>query len=210
MKEQMLYQQLRTCLPKQPHIDNAGDYLASAVVLPLVEDRGEISVLFEVRSQHLNRQPGEVCFPGGRIESGESPLDAAVRETAEELTINREDISILGQLPIIASPIGVLLFPFVGVLPTAQVSPSDVEVAECFTIPLSYLLNTPPVIGHMEVATRPLEDIPFEMLPDDYSRSWKRRAAYPVWFYRYENRVVWGLTARVLETFLAACRGIGR
>lgn len=210
MNVQKLYQELRRCLPQQPHIDNAGDYLASAVVLPLVEDKGEISVLFEVRSQQLNRQPGEVCFPGGRIEAGESPLAAAVRETAEELTISKDNVDILGPLPIIASPIGVLLFPFVGILSSAEISPSNVEVAECFTIPLSFLLNTQPVIGHMEVATRPLADIPFEMLPDDYSRRWKRRAAYPVWFYRYETRVVWGLTARVLATFLEACRNTGR
>ena len=52
-----------------------------AVLAPLVRVDGETHLLFEVRALHMRRQPGEVCFPGGQIEEGETPLEAAVRET---------------------------------------------------------------------------------------------------------------------------------
>ena len=206
MRDEMLYKKLQQQLQLQKEIiDNAGEYLPSAVLVPLVEEQGELSVLFEVRAQTLNRQPGEICFPGGRIEPGESPQAAAVRETTEELTLRRADIQVLGQLPVVISPIGVMLYPYVGIV-SGKVRPSKQEVAECFTVPLSYLLYTEPVIGHMELATRPLLDIPPDFLPEDYSPDWKRRVSYPVWFYRYEAHVIWGLTGRVLYTFLETCR----
>lgn len=197
-----LQQQLQL---EQPIIDNAGEYLPSAVIVPLVEEQGELSVLFEVRAQTLNRQPGEICFPGGRIELGESPQAAAVRETTEELAVRQEDVQVLGSLPVIVSPIGVVLFPYVGIV-SGKVQPNKQEVAKCFTVPLNYLLTTEPIVGHMELATRPLLDIPPDILPENYSSNWKSRASYPIWFYRYEEYVIWGLTGRVLYTFLEVCR----
>ena len=58
-----------------------------AVLCPLVQLPEGPGLLFEVRAASLRRQPGEVCFPGGRAESGESPIDCALRETKEELSI---------------------------------------------------------------------------------------------------------------------------
>ena len=60
-----------------------------AVILPVVDlDDGKgPQILYEVRASDLDRQPGEVCFPGGQIEAGETPLEAALRETEEELAI---------------------------------------------------------------------------------------------------------------------------
>jgi 8-oxo-dGTP pyrophosphatase MutT (NUDIX family) len=207
MDIERLYQKLQQRQLEQPIIDNAGEFLESAVILPLVEENGKLSVLFEVRAQSLKRQPGEICFPGGRIEPRETSMAAAIRETVEELTLPKECIRVLGPLPIVASPIGVMLFPYVGVLSSScTIRPSKQEVEECFTVPLSYLLQTKPVIGKMELATRPLADIPPGFMPDGYSPDWKRRHTYPIWFYRYENRVIWGLTGRVLATFLDVCR----
>ena len=68
--------------------------IKAAVFMPLVEADGKLSLLFEVRSKLIG-QAGEVCFPGGRIEEGESPLDAAVRETMEELELGRKAASLL-------------------------------------------------------------------------------------------------------------------
>ena len=59
-------------------MDATGRY---AVLVPLVEHDGELSVLYEVRAATLRRQPGEVCFPGGRMEPGETPEVSALRET---------------------------------------------------------------------------------------------------------------------------------
>lgn len=66
-----------------------------AVFIPLIEIDGEDHILFEVRSQNI-AQPGEVSFPGGRLEEGEGFKDAALRETMEELLLANEDIEYLG------------------------------------------------------------------------------------------------------------------
>lgn len=209
MDIEKVYKKLEQRQQQPPIIDNAGEFLPSAVILPLVEENGGLSVLFEVRSETLNRQPGEICFPGGRMEPSETPLEAAVRETAEELTLPRQCIRVLGPLPIIASPIGVMLYPYVGLLsPNCNICPSKQEVAECFTVPLAALLQMEPIIGKMELGTRPGGDIPAGVLPEDYPSDWKSRHFYPVWFYRYEHRVIWGLTGRVLATFLDVCRSV--
>ena len=61
-------------------MDASGQY---AVLVPLVEREGKLHILYEVRSQDMRRQPGEVCFPGGRIEGDETPEACAIRETEE-------------------------------------------------------------------------------------------------------------------------------
>lgn len=62
----------------------------------MVEVNGEDALLFEVRSKRLEMQPGEICFPGGRIESGETPETAALRELWEELRVPSRQVTLLG------------------------------------------------------------------------------------------------------------------
>ena len=66
-----------------------------AVFIPLIKIDGEDHILFEVRSKNIT-QPGEVSFPGGRVEDGEDFKNAAIRETIEELLLDREDIEYMG------------------------------------------------------------------------------------------------------------------
>ena len=68
-----------------------------AVLIPLVNTDGGDALLMELRSQKV-RQPGEVCFPGGRAEPGETAVEAAVRETCEELGVTPDMIEVLGEL----------------------------------------------------------------------------------------------------------------
>lgn len=189
-------------------IANSDDYLQAAVTVPLVDIDGQPSVLFEVRSGKLQWQPGEICFPGGRIEADDiSPLHAAVRETTEELGVLPESIEVLGQLDIMVSAIGVMLYPFAVEL-TAQwpLAYNTDEVAEVFTVPLEFLLNTKPEVASMEMATKPLTGFPFDLMPPGYPQGYRRRAKYPVLFYKYKQYVIWGLTARILDDFLNLCR----
>ncbi|MBP2637404.1 MAG: nudL [Firmicutes bacterium] len=189
-------------------IANAEDYLQAAVTIPLIDIAGQPSILFEVRSGKLNWQPGEICFPGGRIESrDDTPLDAALRETVEELGVTREEIVALGAMDLVVSPIGVMLYPFVVHLATERAFVPNVdEVAEVFTVPLSFLLAAKPQTAFMETATRPLEGFPYELLPPEYPQGYRRRAKYPVLFYQYNNYVIWGITARVLAAFISLCQ----
>jgi len=191
-------------------IENESDYLASAVLVPLVRENGRLGVLFEVRSNGLNRQPGDICFPGGKIELDDAdPLSAAVRETCEELQVPEDAIDVIGPLNYMVSPIGVMLHPFAAYIRDfSLIRPRPEEVAEIFVAPLEYLLAAEPLTAHMELATRPLPDFPLEMVASTYAREWKRRTTYPVLFYQYGGHVIWGLTARVLCGFLAMCRTV--
>jgi len=191
--------------------DSYDEYFNAAVLVPLIWENGQLAVLFQVRSAHLSWQPGEICFPGGRIEATDSSfLSAAVRETAEELGLRAEQIQVLGSLHEVVSPIGVRLYPFVGYITDAHLmNPSQDEVSEVFTVPLEFLVETQPIIGHMERCTRPLADFPFELLPE-YSDKWKSRKTYQVLFYKYHRHVIWGLTAQVLHNFLKIYKGMGK
>lgn len=191
---------------------NAEDYLQSAVTVPLIDVCGQPEVLFEVRSGKLNRQPGEICFPGGRIEPYDtSPLQTALRETVEELGIKEDAIEVLGTLDFLVSPIGVLIYPYaVYISADLPLAPNTDEVAEVFTVPLEFLLTAKPRVASMEMATKPLAGFPFDLLPPDYPQGYRRRAKYPLLFYQYKHYVIWGLTARVLANFIEICRqGLG-
>jgi len=204
-------QRLSTLLSAHlPVVSSEVDDWGSAVTLPLVQRDGELSILFEVRSQRLNWQPGEICLPGGRIESGDvSPQAAAVRETSEELGISVNEIQVVGPLDYIVSPIGVTLYPFVALLQKdTSIKPNHSEVAEVFSVPLQFLLTAEPLTAQMELATRPMANFPFDLLPQGYSAEWKRRKTYQVFFYSYGPYVIWGLTAQVVRNFLNVYRKI--
>ncbi len=188
-------------------IQNETDYFAAAVVVTLVPQDGELAVLFEVRASQLAWQPGEICFPGGKIEAADAdPQHAAVREAYEELGLPPGSLRLLGPLDYLVSPIGVIIYPFAGyIADPAAIRPAAGEVAEVFTVPLKFFLDNEPLSADMEVATRPLPGFPTELIPG-YTRDWRRRAAYPVLFYRYGKYVIWGLTARVMYSFVEICR----
>ncbi|MGZ4112577.1 MAG: NUDIX hydrolase, partial [Tumebacillaceae bacterium] len=86
----------------------------AAVLVPLIEQDGEIHVLFEVRAQSLRRQPGEICFPGGRLEQQDgSASETAIRETCEELGLRKEQIELVGELDVLVGH-SQLIYSFVG------------------------------------------------------------------------------------------------
>lgn len=182
----------------------------AAVLVPILEVKGEPSLLFEVRSASLRRQPNEICFPGGKIErDDENPKETVLREVEEELCISRHDLEILGPLDIIKTPIGGKIYPYVGTLQLTQLpSFSKEEVDELFTVPLSWFLQHEPYAVRMKAGTYPSEEFPFHKLPY-YDKNWKIRYEYSVWFYEYNQRVIWGLTAGIVKNFIEIYRQIG-
>jgi 8-oxo-dGTP pyrophosphatase MutT (NUDIX family) len=179
-----------------------------AVLLPLVEIDGSIYVLFEIRAKGLNRQPGEICFPGGKIEKDESPLDAAIRETCEELKVRPDKIDVFGPLDCVITPFNVMIYPCAGRLKDIKfkdISFNRGEVSEIFVVPLDYLMNFKPLAHFVDVKMFPHEDFPFHLIENGENYQW-RKGRYPVFFYKYENFVIWGLTARILKNFLDTIR----
>lgn len=184
---------------------------AYAVLVPLVEREGELCLLYEVRASTLRRQPGEVCFPGGRMEGGETPEECALRETWEELAIPGRCVKLLGRLDFIAHRANFIMWPVLGVVDSAALErmvPNPAEVEEVFFVPLAHLLETEPVVYEYELIPTPAENFPYEMIgiPKDYR--WQHGSEnVPV--YPWQGRAIWGLTGRITRNLVQICKASG-
>ena len=178
-----------------------------AVLIPLISYNNKISLLFEVRSHHLKGQPGEICFPGGHTEKKDgSPKETALRETGEELGIDKSDIEVWGPLDILITPHQLKIHPFVGYIrDDKKIAPDPSEVKEVFFAPLEFFLNVKPVVCLVNVVLQPESDFPFHLVPNGKDYDWKK-GQYPVYFYHYGNYLIWGLTARILHHFIEVIR----
>ncbi|MBR7045993.1 MAG: CoA pyrophosphatase [Lachnospiraceae bacterium] len=182
---------------------------SSAVLIPILEEADTLQILLEVRSFRLRSQPGEICFPGGRIERGETPLEAALRETREELLVGEDQIRILGQLPRTTGPSLAPLYVFAGLLTNYRESFSEEEVAYIMKVPLRYFLEHEPEHHRVRFKSVPDEDFPYDLIPGGRDYRWREKS-YDIPFYRgiragqensSEGPVLWGMTARVLDQF---------
>ena len=199
MKNQQISEAL---LGRTPSILGHEQFIKFAVLLPLVEVENEVHILFEVRALTLRRQPGEVCFPGGRIERGEEPKKAAVRETSEELGILEADITNLIPLDFMVSAFGTIIYPFIGTIKNPQsIKPNEDEVGEVFTVPLSFFKKNQPDSYKINFQVEPEDGFPFDLIIGGENYNWQTRTM-DEYFYRTNGKVIWGLTARVLTHFI--------
>ena len=126
-------------------MDATGRY---AVLVPLVEGEEGPALLYEVRAGSLRRQPGEVCFPGGKMEGSESPEECALRETWEELSIPQPAVEVVAQLDFLTHQGGFAMYPVLGILSpegVEQLRPSPAEVKETFLVPVEFFREHPPM-----------------------------------------------------------------
>lgn len=195
-----------TLQKRKPHLMGHQQLREAAVLVPLIEQGEEMHVLFEVRSHTLRRQPGEICFPGGRLEQQDGSASVtAVRETCEELGLHRDQVELLGELDVLVGH-SQLIYSFVGQIEqSVEIKPNQDEVAEIFTVPLSELLQTEPVMHQVAFHVQPHEDFPFDLIPNGRDYAWGR-GVIPQYFYQWQGRVIWGLTARILHHFLEVIR----
>lgn len=190
-----------------PKILGSENFSNYAVMVPLIEKEDGIHVLLEVRSLELRRQPGEICFPGGRIDAEDiDEEEAAIRETVEELGISKEHISNVNPLDYMISPFGMIIYPFVGYINKPNtIVPNPSEVGEIFTVPLSFFINNEPEIYHIEFKAEPEENFPFDLIVGGENYNWRTRGLEE-YFYRYQGKVIWGLTAKILTHFIEVIR----
>ncbi|MGY3714382.1 NUDIX hydrolase [Sutcliffiella cohnii] len=176
----------------------------SAILIPLIQVGEEWHILFEVRSFKMRRQPGDISFPGGRIDAtDDSPLAAALRETYEELGVLPNKVNVIGGLsPYVASPTFVV-YPFVAAVDYKEIIQcyNKEEVEEVFTIPVKWLLNYKPDMHLVTVELKPSLDFPFDKIVNGTNYQWGTRSVEE-WFYYYDKYTIWGLTARILKHFI--------
>ena len=186
----------------KPYINGANSMRRSAVFIPLVRKDGEIHILFEVRASSLKHRPSEISFPGGGIEEGETPMEAAIRETQEEIGSYPEDIKIISELDLLVTPVKYIIHPFAGYLDNIDhISLNKDEVDHVFMVPLSYLLENHPKKYFNTVQVVPDQDLPFDLIPGNKNYKFENGKSQ-ILFYKYKDYVIWGITAKILYNFL--------
>ena len=152
----------------------------AAVLVPIVDHPDEPTVLLTQRAQHLPQHPGQVSFPGGKIDqTDKSPLDSAMREAEEEIGLDRALVQPLGYLDLYMTTLGYRIVPTVARLePGFSLTLNTGEVDAVFEVPLSFLMNLDNVERH--------------------SRDWQgmTRHYYAITF---GERYIWGVTAGILR-----------
>lgn len=154
--------------------------------MPLFLYGGSWHLLYTRRTDHVESHQGQVSFPGGVIEEGDSsPQEAALREAEEEIGLNPEEVEILGSMDHLLTVTQFRIIPIVGLIPWPypyQLNP--IEVARVFGVPIQWLMDP----QNQEIQYRkPLLSGP----------------AVPVIYFKpYQEEVIWGATAKLTVDFL--------
>lgn len=185
-----------------------GKYRFFSVLLPVVDAKDGPEVLYEVRAKDMDRQPGEICFPGGEMEEGETPCECALRETYEEIGIPQNHIEVVSRLDTVYTYSNFAMHCYLGIVDEKELSAlklNRAEVDEVFTVSLEGLLSCTPEIYETEVTQKIPDDFPYEKVTGGRMYNWRRgRSVIPV--YDIGGRIIWGLTARITKTFLEEIR----
>lgn len=152
-------------------------YRAAAVLVALSRE-ADPRVLLTVRSAALPTHKGQISFPGGRLEAGETPLQAALREAWEEVGLRAQDVELLGPLDDAFTPIGFHVTPFLARVPASYPYTPNAEVARILQ----------PTLRELRALT-PLEEE--RVLPNG-----ERHVLYR---YPWNGHDIWGMTARILH-----------
>ncbi len=159
--------------------------IPAAVLVGLIARDGDWDILLTRRTEHLRDHPGQISFPGGRLQSStESPLAAALRETQEEVGIAPEFIDVLGFLPPHAVVTGFAVSPVVAILrPGFTLNADPQEVAEIFRLPLNHLLDPANLVRTERIV---------------------RGVTVPVYACQFGPHNIWGATAQILKSLREA------
>ena len=152
---------------------------SAAILLPIVDRPEGLTVLFTLRAADLRAHSGQVAFPGGKIDAGETPREAALREAQEEIGLEERFVEPLGWLDPYFTGTGFRVAPLVALVePSFALTVNKLEVDKVFETPFAFL---------MDPANHLLED-----------REWqgRRRKYYAM---PHEGRYIWGATAGILR-----------
>lgn len=174
-------------LPKKSKQPQAKKYKKASVLIPFVREKNQWHIVFIRRAEsEKDRHSGQVAFVGGKAEDFDiSEIDTALRETQEEIGVNPNDVTILGQLGFHYSVSSFQITPVVATIPWPyQLSLDLAEVSRVFTIPLTWL------------ADKDNYQIKYHQPPES------DHTIPVVYFKKYEGELLWGATARMMVSLL--------
>lgn len=176
---------LRSDLDLNPGVGpSARELRPAAVLVPLIDRPEGVSVLLTRRADTLTAHSGQIAFPGGRLDPGETAVEAALREAWEEVALDAAAVEPLGLGDSYETGTGFLVTPVVGWLAAPPVvTPSEAEVAEIFETPWDFLMDA---ANHR----RDFLDMP------SGDRRW-------FWAMPWEERYIWGATAGIIRSLCA-------
>lgn len=162
-----------------PHIER--ELRQAAVLIAITHIDSELHVILTRRPTHLRAHPGQVSFPGGKVEKNDhSYIHTALREAEEEIALNQSNVEVVGQYPKMKTFTGFEITPVIGLVKqdfTPVLDPGEVD--EIFTVPLSYLLKS----------------------TNRHKKTFKRNGQmFPVYFIPYQQHFIWGATAAMINS----------
>ena len=171
-----------------PSEDDAPDHAPAAVLVPLIERPEGLSVLLTRRTDHLRSHAGQIAFPGGRADPGETPWQTALREAHEEVGLDPALVELAGLSDAFWTRTGYVITPVVGFVdPAVALTPNPEEVADVFEVPFDFLMDA---ANHQSQMRE---------FPDGRSRQ--------VWAMPYQDWHIWGVTAMLIKALHARLFG---
>lgn len=165
------------------------DARPSAVLIAMWDGPGGAEVLLTKRSWELRNHRGEISFPGGRLDPGETPVEAALREAHEEVGLDPAHVDVIGELDHISTVVSKsYIVPVVAQLARRpELAPMTGEVQRVFHVPLSELYRA-----------------------DTYRQEiwWRPPVEWPIHFFELDDETIWGATGRMLVQLLSLAVGI--
>ncbi|MBR5122542.1 MAG: CoA pyrophosphatase [Anaerotignum sp.] len=174
-----------------------------AIMPLLTEIDGELHFILNKRAAGVN-QPGDICFPGGHQEKGETLQETALRETEEEIGIPRDKIQVLGKSDFMLTVYRGMIQPFVGFVPyeifkDAKPNPEEVELI--FTVPLKFFLETEPDKHDTVWKVIESETFPYHRIEGGKNYPFSKGKTTQL-FYEYDGHTIWGFTAQVIRNIV--------
>lgn len=157
---------------------SADAHLRPAAVLAAITERERPGLLLIHRPSNMRAHPGQIAFPGGKLDPGETEVDAALREAWEELGIDAARVSVIGASDRYKTTSGYEITPVVGIVPPdIRINPSPAEVAQWFEAPLDFVLDP---------ANHERHSIEWDGRPHQY------------WGIQWHEHRIWGVTAGII------------
>ncbi len=176
-------QQIQKALAKANHLTPKQNQLQpSAVLVPIVERDTGLQLILTQRAEHLKHHPGQISFPGGRMDDSDKNLThTALRETEEEIGIVADKVDVIGKLALQPTVSKFMIQPIVGIVDSDYemvINPHEVD--EAFEVPLDFLFN-----------------------PLNQQKSYREYngSKFPVYAMPYHGRNIWGATAQIIVNF---------